>query len=383
MTAEIQKGLEGVVVAESDLTFIDGQAGRLAYRGYAIEDLAREASFEEVVYLLWNGSLPTRDELDDFTDTLADDRAVDDGVIETLRRLAEADEQPMGAIRTAVSMLSAYDDEPDADPDDLEATRRKGRRITAKMPTLLAAFERLRNGHEPVAPHASLGHAANFLYMLDGEEPEDLAAETFDVALTLHADHGFNASTFTTLVIAATLADTYSAVTGGIGALSGPLHGGANKDVMRLLTEIDERGGDAIAVIEDRLESGGRVPGFGHRVYKTRDPRAPILEEKTRALVESTGESKWYDYAKAVDDYLSEETDLGRKGIATNVDFYSGTVYDQLGLELDLFPPIFAVSRVSGWVAHIVEYQRDNRLIRPLAQYTGPEVREFVPIEDR
>ncbi|MFU8866547.1 citrate synthase [Natronococcus sp.] len=382
MVDDLEKGLEGVLVAESALSSVDGDAGRLIYRGYSIEDLARGASYEEVVYLLWHGELPTEDELESFTASLTDERSVDADVLETVEQLADADERPMAALRTAVSMLSAYEPEADADPQDLEAARRQGRRITAKIPTVLAAFERYRLGEEPVDPDPELGLAANFLYMLTGEEPDELAAETFDQALTLHADHGLNASTFTSMVIGSTMADIYSAVTGGIGALSGPLHGGANQDVMEVLMEIDESDLDHREWIEQAIDEGRRIPGYGHRVYNVKDPRAKILEERSEELAEQ-GESKWYDYTTTIEQYLVEEQGLAEKGIAPNVDFYSGSVYYQLGIPIDLYTPIFAMSRAPGWIAHVVEYQEDNRLIRPRARYTGPEDQEFVPLEDR
>jgi len=382
MSDELKRGLEGVLVAESDLSYVDGDVGKLVYRGYDIEDLARGASYEEVLYLLWHGSLPTRDELDDFAADLAAERAVDDDVLGTVRTLADAGERPMAALRTAVSMLSAYEPEEDADPADLDATLRKGRRITAKIPTVLAAFERARQGEDPVAPDPDLSHAANFLYMLTGTQPDAVSAETFDMALTLHADHGLNASTFTAMVIGSTMADVYSGVTGGIGALSGPLHGGANQDVMEVLQEVDASDKNPVQWVKDAREEGRRIPGFGHRVYKVKDPRAKILEEKLRDLSESSGDTKWLDYTSAIEEYLTEQGLLD-KGIAPNVDFYSGSVYDSLGIPVDMYTPIFAMSRAGGWIAHVVEYQEENRLIRPRARYTGPEDSAFVPVDER
>jgi len=382
MSDELKRGLEGVLVAESDLSYVDGDVGKLVYRGYDIEDLARGASYEEVLYLLWHGSLPTRDELDDFAADLAAERAVDDDVLGTVRTLADAGERPMAALRTAVSMLSAYEPEEDADPADLDATLRKGRRITAKIPTVLAAFERARQGEDPVAPDPDLSHAANFLYMLTGTQPDAVSAETFDMALTLHADHGLNASTFTAMVIGSTMADVYSGVTGGIGALSGPLHGGANQDVMEVLQEVDASDKNPVQWVKDAREEGRRIPGFGHRVYKVKDPRAKILEEKLRDLSESSGDTKWLDYTSAIEEYLTDQGLLD-KGIAPNVDFYSGSVYDSLGIPVDMYTPIFAMSRAGGWIAHVVEYQEENRLIRPRARYTGPEDSAFVPVDER
>ncbi|WP_017342591.1 citrate synthase [Halorubrum sp. T3] len=379
MADELKRGLEGVLVAESDLSYVDGEVGKLVYRGYDIEDLARGASYEEVLYLLWHGSLPTAVELDSFAADLAAEREVDDDVIETVRALADAGERPMAALRTATSMLSAYDDE---ESDDDGSALRQGRRITAKIPTVLAAFERVRQGEEPVAPDPELSHAGNFLYMLTGTEPDAVSEETFDMALTLHADHGLNASTFTAMVIGSTMADIYSGVTGGIGALSGPLHGGANQDVMEVLHEIDASSKDPVEWVKHRQDDGGRIPGFGHRVYKVKDPRAKILEEKLRDLSESSGDTKWLDYTTAIEEYLTDQG-LVEKGIAPNVDFYSGSVYDSLGIPVDMYTPIFAMSRVGGWIAHVAEYQEDNRLIRPRARYTGPEDAEFVPVDER
>jgi citrate synthase len=386
MSDELRKGLEGVLVAESSLSFIDGDSGTLVYRGYAIEDLAEQASFEEVLYLLWNGELPTHEELAAFTESMAAERSVDESVLDTAAALAAADEEPMAAVRTLVSFLSAED--PDPEPDDeaasMAAAQRKGRRITAKLPTVLAAFDRYRRGEEPVAPDEDLSHAANFLYMLTGEVPDEVAEETFDQALTLHADHGLNASTFTAMVVGSTLADLYSAVTGGIGALSGPLHGGANQDVMELLVDIDESGEDPVAYVDrKREEEGWRVPGMGHRVYSVKDPRAVILEKRAAELGQTSGEAKWYEMADAIETHFAEDEGLAAKGIAPNVDFYSGTVYYQLGIPIDMFTPIFAMSRVGGWIGHTLEYQSDNRLIRPRARYTGETDRSFPPIDER
>ncbi|MFB6152862.1 MAG: citrate synthase [Halodesulfurarchaeum sp.] len=383
MTDDLHKGLEGVLVAESALSSIDGDAGRLIYCGYPIEDLAADASYEEVLYLLWHGHLPDEDELDSFAGAMATERAVDPSVYDQLEALAEAGERPMAALRTGVSALSANEPEPEADPEDLEASLRKGRRITAKIPTVLAAFDRLRKGEDPVEPREDLSHAANFLYMLNGEEPDDVAAEVFDMALILHADHGLNASTFTAMVVASTLADVYSAVTGGIGALSGPLHGGANQDVMETLMELDESQRDPGEWVENAIDEGRRIPGWGHRVYNVKDPRARILQSRLEELSEAAGERKWYEYTTTIEEYLTEEVGLPERGIAANVDFYSGSVYYQLGIPMDMYTPIFAMSRVGGWIGHVLEYQEDNRLIRPRGRYVGPTEQTFVPIEDR
>ena len=383
MSEQLSKGLEGVLVAESSLSDIDGDAGQLIYRGYDIEDLAREASYEEVLHLLWYGELPTEQQLAGFSDSMAADRAVSGWVLDTLADLAEADETPMAALRTGVSLLSAAEPEPDKDVEDADATRREGRRIVAKIPTLLAAYDRLRRGEEPIEPREDLSYAGNFLYMLTGEEPGGVAEETFDMALILHADHGLNASTFTAMVIASTQADLYSAVTGGIGALSGPLHGGANQDVMEVLQEVDGSSKDPLQWVKDRIDAGGRIPGWGHRVYNVKDPRAKILQSKLADLSEETGESKWLDYTSTIEEYLTEEMALPAKGIAPNVDYYSGSVYHNLGIPIDMYTPIFAMSRSGGWVAHVLEYWQDNRLIRPRGRYVGPKPRSFVPVDER
>ncbi|PSP21163.1 citrate synthase [Halobacteriales archaeon QH_10_65_19] len=383
MSEKLNKGLEGVLVAESSLSDIDGDAGRLIYRGYDIEDLARGASYEEVLHLLWNGELPTADQLAAFSDAMAEERAVTNRVTETLASLANDGETPMAALRTGVSMLSAAEPEPEADVEDMDAARREGRRIVAKIPTLLAAYNRLRRGEEPVDPRTDLSLAGNFLYMLTGEEPSDLAEETFDMALILHADHGLNASTFTAMVIASTRADLYSAVTGGVGALSGPLHGGANQDVMEVLQELDRSEKNPLQWVKDRIEAGGRIPGWGHRVYNVKDPRAKILQAKLDDLAAESGDSKWLEYTSTIEEYLTEQIGLPSKGIAPNVDYYSGSVYYELGMPVDMYTPIFAMSRSGGWVAHVLEYWEDNRLIRPRGRYVGPQSRVFTPVDER
>ncbi|QLH76416.1 citrate synthase [Halosimplex rubrum] len=378
MTDELRKGLEGVLVAESDLSKIDGDEGRLIYRGYAIEDLARHASYEEVIHLLWHGELPDADRLDAFTDSMVAERSVDEDVLETVGQLAAADENPMAALRTAVSMLSAYDPDADEPATDREATLRKGRRITAKIPTILAAFTRMRDGDDPVEPREDLSHAANFLYMLNGEEPDEVLAETFDMALVLHADHGFNASTFSAITTASTLSDLHSSVTSAIGTLKGPLHGGANQDVMEMLEEVDESDRDPVGWAEKALEEGRRVSGFGHRVYNVKDPRAKILGERSQELGEAAGTPKWYEYSTKIEQFMADE-----KGLAPNVDFYSASTYYQMGIPVDIYTPIFAMSRSAGWIAHAAEYVEDNRLIRPRARYTGPEDLEYPPLDER
>ncbi|MUV59580.1 citrate synthase [Halobacterium sp. CBA1126] len=378
MADELKKGLEGVLVAESELSYIDGDEGKLVYRGYTIEDLARGASYEEVLYLLWHGRLPNREELEAFSEEMAGHRELDDDVRDLVEDLAAADEDPMAALRTAVSELSAFDPDADADPTDREANLRKGKRITAKIPTVVAAFTRLREGDDPVPPREDLGHAANFLYMLNDEEPDDVLADVFDQALVLHADHGLNASTFSSMVTSSTLADLHSAITSAVGTLGGSLHGGANANVMRMLKEIDDSGKEPVEWVADALDSGKRVAGFGHRVYNVKDPRAKILGERSEELGEAAGDTKWYEMSVAIEEYVKEE-----KGLAPNVDFYSASTYYQMGIPVDIYTPIFAMSRVGGWIAHVLEQYEDNRLIRPRARYVGEEDQEFVPLDER
>jgi citrate synthase len=380
MSEQVHKGLEGITVAESGLSHIDGAEGRLVYRGHDIDDLAEHASYEEVLHLLWYGHLPDADELASFERRMREERAVDPEAIDTVRSLAAADESPMAALRTIVSQLSAYDDDAaaDVDPTDVEANVRKGRRLTAKLPTVVAAFSRLREGHEPVAPTGDLGHAAEFLYMLNDERPDDVLAEVFDMALVLHADHGINASTFSAMVTASTLADLHSAVTSAIGALDGGLHGGANQNVIRMLREVDESDRDPVEWARRALDEGRRIPGFGHRVYEVTDPRARILGAQSERLGEAAGDTRWYEYSVALEEFMTEQ-----EGLAPNVDFYSASTYYQMGIPVDVYTPIFAVARVGGWVAHVLEQYGDNRLIRPRARYTGDESREYVPLEGR
>ncbi|ACV46968.1 MULTISPECIES: citrate synthase [Halomicrobium] len=378
MSDDLKQGLEGVLVTESELSKIDGDAGKLVYRGYTIEDLATGASFEEVLYLLWHGHLPNAAELDEFTDAMVEERHVDDDVMQTVEQLADADENPMAALRTAVSMLSSHDPDAETDPTDLDANLRKGRRITAKIPTVLAAFARFRDGQDAVEPREDLSHAANFLYMLNGEAPDEVLAETFDMALVLHADHGINASTFSAMVTASTLSDLHSAITSAIGTLKGSLHGGANQDVMEMLKEVDDAQQDPIDWVKTALDEGRRVSGFGHRVYNVKDPRAKILSQRSKELGEAAGSLKWYEMSTAIEDYLKAE-----KGLAPNVDFYSASTYYQMGIPIDIYTPIFAMSRVGGWTAHVLEQYENNRLIRPRARYVGPTDQTFVPLDER
>ncbi|GGH75648.1 citrate synthase 2 [Compostibacillus humi] len=367
------KGLEGVVASQSSISsIIDDQ---LTYVGYTIDDLTENASFEEVVYLLWHKKLPNQAELDGFKKELAENMEVPQGIIDHLKSYDVTKVHPMAALRTAVSMLAVYDDE--ADVMDPEANKRKAIRLQAKIGTIVAAFARIRKGLEPVSPRKDLSYAENFLYMLNGKEPNEIEVEAIDKALVLHADHELNASTFTARVCVATLSDVYSGITAAIGALKGPLHGGANENVMKMLLEIGEEE-NAIPYVEKKLANKEKIMGMGHRVYRKGDPRAKHLKEMSRQLTKLTGQEKWYNMSVKIEEYIKE-----KKGLPANVDFYSASVYHCLGIEHDLFTPIFAVSRTSGWLAHILEQYADNRLIRPRAEYVGPGKREFVPIANR
>ena len=376
----LNSGLEGVVVAETGLSAIDGEKGELIYAGYDIDDLARNTTFEEVAYLLWNNRLPARAELDELNRQLVAERAIPEAVLEMLRAFPR-DSDAMAALRTAVSALALYDAE--ANDNSEEANRRKAIRLTARMPTIVAAFDRIRNGKAPVAPRTDLNTAANFLYMLNGEPADDLRVRTFDAALILHAEHGMNASTFSARVTAATLSDIYSAVTSAIGTLKGSLHGGANTRVMETLTQIDESGKDPAQWVREALERKERVMGFGHRVYKAVDPRATVLRELADAIMQGKGETRWLDLSDKVRDAMSKEMEARGKKIYPNVDFFSASVYSTLGIATDLFTPIFAVSRITGWTAHLFEQYANNRLIRPKADYTGPRGLKVTPISDR
>jgi len=374
MEKVINKGLEGVVITASSLTSIDGQVGKLMYRGYLIGELAEHGTYEEVVWLLLNGELPTASQLDAFRAELADQRTVPDGIVQMLRMLPQGVDS-MAALRTAVSMLAVYD----AEAEDLsaEANRRKAVALTAKMATIVAAFERVRTGHEPVAPRKDLSHAANFLYMLTGQEPDATSAHIFDICLILHADHEMNASTFSARTTASTLSDVYSAITSAVGTLKGSLHGGANARVMEMLQQV---GGpeNAETWIKDALANKKRVMGFGHRVYKTEDPRATVLRKLSKELGERLGTPQWYQISRTV-----EQEVLAQKNLYPNVDFYSASTYFMMGIKTDLYTPIFALSRIAGWTANLLEQYADNRLIRPDSDYVGPRERSYVPMGQR
>lgn len=367
------KGLEGIVATTSSISSIIDDT--LTYVGYNIDDLAENASFEEVIYLLWHLKLPNKAELAELKQQLADNMELPKEVLESFKTYPIKSVHPMGALRTAVSALGLYDDE--ADVMDDAANYRKAIRLQAKMPAIVASFARVRKGLEPIAPRKDLGFAANFLYMLTGKEPEPIAIEAFNKALVLHADHELNASTFTARVCVATLSDVYSGVTAAIGALKGPLHGGANEQVMKMLSEIGSVD-NVDSYIHEKLANKVKIMGFGHRVYRKGDPRAKHLKAMSEKLTKLTGEPEYYEMSTKIEDIVTSE-----KSLPPNVDFYSASVYHSLGIDHDLFTPIFAVSRVSGWLAHILEQYANNRLIRPRAEYTGPGMQTYVPIENR
>ena len=363
-TAVAGKGLEGIVAANSGICWIDGDAGILSYRGIDIHELAEHSTFEETTYLLWFGRLPNEAELQDFTAQLAASRVIDPSIV-TLLKSFPASATPMEVLRTAVSALSMYDAD---EADNLhDANVRKAFRLTSQIGMIVAIYDRLRKGLELVEPDPTLTHAANFLWMLNGEKPSETATKTLDIALILHADHELNASTFAARVIAATLSDIHSAVTGAIGALKGPLHGGANEAVMRMLYAINDAGADPVEYVRAMLAAKKKVSGFGHRVYKTEDPRATHLRRMSEQLSKDSGVTKWYDWSRQIELFINAE-----KHLNANVDFYSASTYTTLGIDVDLFTPIFAVSRISGWAAHVIEQLDDNRLIRPRAEYIGP-----------
>jgi citrate synthase len=368
-------GLEGVVATSSKICYIEGNQGILSYFGYNIHTLADNATFEEVIYLLWNGKLPKKNELAEMKSALVAERELPDEIRNFLRNVPK-DAQSMDVLRTAVSMLSLYD--PLARDNSLGANVKKAVKLMARISTIVTDFDRLRNGKEVVPSDPNLGYAANFLYTLTGKRPDDVIERVFDVALILHADHELNASTFAARVTAATLSDIYSAVTSAIGALKGPLHGGANEDVIRMLLSTKSPD-EAVEKVTEDLKKKVKVAGFGHRVYKTLDPRAIHLKKMSEEVGKRTGHTELYEKSSRV-----EQTVHDLKSLNANVDFYSASTYYSLGIPVDLFTPIFAVSRMSGWTAHILEQYRNNRLIRPRADYTGvPDGQRWVPLDQR
>jgi citrate synthase len=375
-TVAAPKGLEGIVATNSSICWIDGDAGVLSYRGIDIHELAEHSTFEETTYLLWFGKLPNASELADFKKKLGESRKLDPKIVDLLRTVPAA-ASPMQVLRTAVSMLSMYDaDEADNSHD---ANVRKSYRLTSQIAMIVAIFDRIRKGKNIVEADPTLSHAANFLWMLNGEKPSETATQTFDIALILHADHELNASTFAARVIAATLADIHSAITGAIGALKGPLHGGANEATMRLLYAIDKAGVDPVEHVREMFAEKKKISGFGHRVYHTEDPRATHLRRMSEQLSKSSGNTKWFEMSRKIEQFVKQE-----KKLNANVDFYSASTYTLLGIDIDLFTPIFAVSRISGWAAHVIEQHDDNRLIRPRADYVGPAYpAPYIPVSDR
>ncbi len=373
-TTAATEGLRGVVAAQSAIGDVNGIEGKLIYQGYDIHDLAENSTFEEVIYLLWNGKLPTQAELDAHVEHLRQNYEAPAEVIGLMKQYPK-DADPMDVLRTAVSSLDLYD--PAGQGTDRESAVGAAVRITGQIGTIAAAWDRIRNGKEVVTPDKNLSIAENFLYMLRGEKPDAEEARMFDIALILHADHELNASTFTTRVVAGTLADMYGAVTAGIAALAGPLHGGANTNVMKMLIEIDDPA-KIDAWVDEALASKKKIMGIGHAVYKTEDPRATWLRKFSKQMADKTGVSKWYEMSQRIEQLMLE-----KKGMYPNVDFYSASTYYLMGIALDMYTPIFAVSRISGWTGHILEQYGNNKLIRPRAEYIGARDLKYVAIADR
>lgn len=379
-TAEVmfKKGLEDVITNVTHIGYIDGEAGKLVYRGYDINDLAQYSTYEETVYLLLYGKLPGRQELHDFSQKLVSYRYVMDEVMDRLAQLP-CPCHPMSMLRTGISHMECIDETCQV-AVNIETKLEAGIKLIAQMPTLTAAIARLLQNKQPVPPDPELSHAGNFLYMLNGEKPDPLAERVMDLAFILHADHGMNASTFAALVVAATLSDIHSAITAGIAALKGPLHGGANEQVLRMLLNLSSVE-EANSYVDELAAGNKRIIGFGHRIYSTYDPRARILQQYAEDISRITGKGHLYDIAHAVE--MRGIQAFGQKGIYPNVDFYSGLIFYCLGIESIMFTPIFAVGRIAGWVARIIEYLEDNRIFRPKAVYAGPRDLKYIPVEKR
>jgi citrate synthase len=358
------KGLEGVVATTSKICYIDGDNGVLAYGGIDIHELAEKSNFEETCFLLWHGRLPSAQELKELRQQLASERKLDPAIIDFLRSVPKG-ALPMDVLRTAVSALGLYDR--DRAANDHDANVKKAIRLTSQIALIVAAYDRVRKGKSVVESDPSISHAANFLLVLNGEKPSETAERALDIALILHADHELNASTFAARVTAATLSDMHSAITSAIGALKGPLHGGANEAVFHILEKIDASGADPVEYVRDLLARKQKISGFGHRVYRTEDPRATHLRKMSEDLCRAHNEAKWFEMSHKIEKFVKAE-----KKLNANVDFYSASTYHVLGIDVDLFTPIFAVSRISGWTAHVIEQLDDNRLIRPRADYIGP-----------
>jgi citrate synthase len=372
---KVQRGLKGVYFDRSSCTFIDGKAGELRYRGYSIHDLAEHSTFEETAWLLLHGELPTAKQLAEFSAELKAARQLPPVVLDIVRTIKSA--HPMDVLRTVVSALAAFD--PETPDNSREATLRKGVRLTSQVPMIVASHSRIRAGQEPVAPDASLNHAANFLWMLKGEKPGEDAAQLIDRDLILHAEHGSNASSFTARVVIGTEANLHAAITAAIAALSGPAHGGAAEDVMKMAEGIGDPS-RAAAYVAEKRKAGIAVTGFGHRVYRAEDPRARHMRVGVERLSKAMGEPKWFEILQAV---VKAMAPYARHGVNVNVDFYSGVVYHLLGVKRDLFVPIFAVGRVPGWVVQVLEQLDNNILLRPLTLYNGPAARDYLPIDKR
>jgi len=375
----IKKGLGEVVATETDLSRVDGQNGNLLYRGYDIRDLVDHATYEEVVYLLWYGNLPDYDELEAFRWRLAREREISRSMFRFLESCPDTS-NPMDVIRTAVSLLGIHD--PAGTSADMESRKRRARIVVAQLPTIIAAFHRLRNGLEPIPSNAELPHTENFLHMLTGEKIDKIHASALDRYFILLADHGFNASTFSARVTASTLSDFYSTISSAIGTLKGPLHGGAPKRVMEMLLAI-ERTEDVEEWVDDALSKGERIFGFGHRVYKTRDPRGVVLDELCSEVSHPEHGGHWYNVARKVEEVVMKKPKFVEKKLYPNVDFYTAPLLYMLGIPVDLFSTIFAAARVAGWSAHVLEQYENNRLIRPLAKYVGPVGLSYIPIDER
>ncbi len=376
---DFPKGMEGVIASESAKSYVNGLEGKLYYEGIRIQDLAEHSTFEETFFLLLYNRLPAADELEILRRRMVQYRTLPTEVYELIEKVSAGYlAKPMAVMRTAVSMTALFDEA--AEEETELAYEREAIKITSRMATIVAAIDRVRRGLPIIQPRADLSHAANFLYMMSGEEPDPFDAKVMDVILVLHADHGCNASTFTSIVVASTLADMYSAVVGGISSLKGPLHGGANQRVMRMLNEIGDPD-NAIPWLEEAVAKKKKIMGFGHRVYKAMDPRAVILHGYAKEVTKRAGTEKWLEMAEIIENFMIER--LGQKGIWPNVDFFSGVVMSSMGIDSDLFTPIFAVSRVAGWTSHILEQRAHNRIYRPRFVYVGPETQEYVPLDKR
>ncbi len=375
--SEFVKGLEGIVAAQTEMSFIDGEKGVLEYVGIPIGELSAKSTFEETVFLLWNKRLPTRSELDEFSSELRQRYELPAGMEQRITSLP-TNAEPMHVLRTMISALGMHDAEPNE--IELDRARRKCLNVLGHAPTIVAYFDRYRRGLPLIHPDRSLSFAENFLYMLNGEKPTATMARAFDICMILHADHGLNNSTFAARVIISTLSDVYSALTGAVGSLRGPLHGGANEGVMKMLNEIPSIG-DVESHVMGKLERKDKIMGFGHRVYKAKDPRANDLQGLAEQLAKDTGNEDLYAKSHAIEQIMERE--VAAKGIYPNVDFYSATTYHCIGLKLDLFTPMFALSRIGGWSGHIIEQLDGNRLFRPKAEYIGPHAAPYTPLDQR